>query len=74
MILRHGLLAGSLGISSLVALVIGLAGVLEPASVLDGNLIAGLGRGASAFGVNDLGDTHCDVWYLLVLVVRLGGF
>lgn len=44
----------------LVALVVGLGGVLEVASVLDGDLLAGLGDGAVARLKNGLGDTHCD--------------
>jgi hypothetical protein len=44
----------------LVALVIGLVGVLEVAGVLDGDLLASLGDGAVALLKNGLGDTHCD--------------
>jgi len=45
-------------VSLLSALVMRLAGVLQVASVLDGDLVAELGDGATAFLENCLGDTH----------------
>lgn len=44
----------------LLALVVGLGGVLEIAGVLDGDLLASLGEGAGALLENGFGDTHCD--------------
>lgn len=44
---------------SLVSLVLGLASVLEPASVLDGDGLAGSGLGTIARLVSSLGYTHC---------------
>lgn len=44
----------------LVALVVGLVGVLEVAGVLDGDRLANLGDRAVALLKNGLGDTHCD--------------
>jgi hypothetical protein len=46
---------------SLIALVIGLAGVLEIAGVLDGDVVADIGLAASALLVDSLGDTHDEV-------------
>lgn len=48
------------GMALLRALVVGLGGVLEPTSVLDGNSLAGLGLRASAHLVILNGDTHFD--------------
>jgi hypothetical protein len=44
--------------SLLGAFVVGRGGVLQVASVLDGDLVAELGDGATAFLENCLGDTH----------------
>lgn len=44
----------------LVALVVGLGGVLEEASVLNGDSLAGLGLSAGTLLVRGLGDTHCN--------------
>lgn len=47
-----------MAINVLVALVVRLGGVLEPASVLDGDGLAGVGNGAGALLVSSLGNTH----------------
>lgn len=47
-----------MAINVLVALVVRLGGVLEPASVLDGDSLAGVGNGAGALLVSSLGNTH----------------
>lgn len=52
------------GVYSLLALVVGLAGVLEPAGVLDGDLLALLGHGPVALLEDSLGDTHFAVGIL----------
>lgn len=44
----------------LLALVVGLGGVLEVAGVLDGHGLSGLGLGASALDVMLNGDSHFD--------------
>lgn len=44
---------------SLVSLVAGLASVLEPAGVLDGDGLAGSGLGTGALLMSSLGYTHC---------------
>lgn len=44
----------------LVALVVGLGGVLEPASVLNGDALANLSDGAGALLDDGLGNTHDD--------------
>lgn len=51
------------GCYSLVSLLVGLGGVLEVASVLNGDLIALLGHRTATLSENSLGDTHgccCD--------------
>lgn len=50
--------AASSGLYILRALVVGLGGVLEEASVLDGDGLAGLGLRASALLMSSLGDAH----------------
>jgi len=47
------------GAVKLLALVVGLRGVLKVTSVLNRNTVASLGRGAGALLVRGLGDTHC---------------
>lgn len=44
----------------LLALVLGLVGVLEPAGVLNGDSLAVLGNGAGALLDDGLGNTHAD--------------
>jgi hypothetical protein len=44
----------------LIALVVGLRGVLEEAGVLNGNTVASLGLSARALLVRGLGDTHVE--------------
>ena len=47
-----------LGSDLLAALLVGSRLVLQPASVLHGDSLAGLGLGAGALGENGLGNTH----------------
>lgn len=46
----------------LSALVVGLGGVLDPASVLHGDGLALDGGRAVALRDGSLGNTHCEIW------------
>lgn len=56
-----------MGVVVLVALLVRLGGVLEEASVFDGDGLANLGNGTVALLVSSLGNTHDEelVWILV---------
>lgn len=58
------------------ALLVGLGSVLEIASVLNGDGLAGLGDGTAALLVSSLGNTHFAgfrlLWWLCLCMVEVG--